>query len=267
MMRFQALLTTGMGSLFVASALTSPGNDLAKLEAALENTLRGLEILSSVEERVAVEPDQAPRLVMAVTEAPMLEERARDERLADLRNEVNLLQMELDLLDAPVTTVADDPVPVVNEGLELLGIAPHQAPTGIGDDLRSLLGSKGAPAQGPVETQGPKPLPEPVEAKEFAGYSADALAQGKACYLAGQYERGLQLLERLPNDGPALYWKARCLEKLNRLSEAEAALEAVLLEVRDPKLQERAKSDLEFVRWKRGFEEKLAREGGKGGKR
>ena len=33
MMRFQTLITTGMGSLFVASSLTSPGNDLAKLEA------------------------------------------------------------------------------------------------------------------------------------------------------------------------------------------------------------------------------------------
>lgn len=250
MMRLQAAFSAGLAAVLVVPGTLVDERALRRLELALDETVRALEVVTGLEQRA--EGQLAPDLLRAVTEGPILDARGRDEQLQALRNEVSLLQMELDALE-PGEAVAEQALeqPPASAAPAVEGLTGIT--TGFDEGLRLLLGDlHRAPAESalpPVVAAAPIPATSP----EQAGYSADPVLEARACYFAGQHERGLSLVEPLSEDPNALYWKARLLEKAERLDEAIAALQKVLTLTGTGREAERAKTDLEFLEWKRGF--------------
>ena len=99
MLKFQPLITTGVAALLVVPAVTLGDDDLGSLRTTLKNTGRAIEVLRKVEVQVAEDELGAVDRVRSITDPAMLDGPARDARLDTLRNEVNLLRVELDLLE------------------------------------------------------------------------------------------------------------------------------------------------------------------------
>ncbi|MEW6073136.1 MAG: hypothetical protein AB1726_11180 [Planctomycetota bacterium] len=266
MLRFQMAVSAGLATILVVPAILLGGDEVRTLETALADTTRALEILGGIRQQFEAGQGASSGVVVAVTEAPILDARQRDERLVTLRNEVDLLQTELDLLEG--AAFAGPPVP--EEGaLAAAEIAPPAGPplprvhTGLDDALRHVLAGPEAPAGPATEAAAdtPRAAPGPAASAGEPAYSADPLRQARACYRAGRHEEGAALLAGATDDPETLYWRARCLERLDRLDEAAADLRRVIELAGEGLAGQRARTDLEFVEWKRGFLAKLA--GGK----
>ncbi len=247
MMKLQAALSAGLAVVLVAPGRLVDERALQRLELALGETVRALEVLAGLEGRQAGQ--LAPDLLQAVTESPILDPRGRDERLQTLRNDVGLLQMELDSLEStePPAEAAAGPAGAAPAPEGLAGVT-----SGLDDALlRFLEDLRRAPS--PAAEPATVAVPVPATSPEREDYSADPVLEARACLFAGRLERGLSLLEPLAADPRALYWKARLLEKLDRLDEAIAALEKAAGLAGEGREAERIKGDLEFLEWKRGF--------------
>jgi len=272
MLRFQSAVTSLVASVLVTPLLL-PQGQLPMLQDALGSTERALEVLHGLEQRLQTEPAAALGLILAATEEPMGDESERDRRLEALRNEVGVLQMELDAARSPMLA-ADGAVQSALGTTETWGeprpeIAPHVT-TGMDDALRALLVR-------PSERESLPFLPSgagrtPVQRTQHAppaggevGYSADPLRHGITCYRAGRYDDALKLLAGL-DDATALYWRARALERLERLDEAIRAMEDAIAKGGEGLEQRRAQNDLEFLRWKRDFVKQLPGGAAAGGK-
>ena len=259
-MRFQFALTSSLAALVVVPVLLGQGS-VATLQDALAGTRRALEVLKGLEQRMHDDPSAALGLVLSATEPPSGEEAQRDQRLESLRNEVNLLQMELDALQSPVLG-ADGAVQ------SALGTTSRPAPsdpngagitTGMDDALRALLSEApraSAVLRGEPGTRDRAARPGASGESAESAYSADPLRHGITCYRAGRYAEALELLR--PLDGAtALYWQARTLERLERLDDAIQVMERAVAKGGEGFDARRAQTDLEFLRWKRDFVGKL----------
>jgi len=271
MMKFQTTIAASLATILVVPAVTN-GDEIGTLEDALSNTVRALEVLAGIEAKVAQGEEGASNLVTAVTEPPILDPRRRDDRLGALRNEVSLLQTELDLLEtsrppaapehrvdpiaASAAAVSDGtPLPPVHTGLNASTLDIVRSVTKPEEERSTTRATTGEGGDSRIEVR-----------TESEGYSADPLGQARACYRAKRYEQGAALLAEVTSDAEALYWRARCLEKLDRLDEASKDLKKVIDLVTDDFQRQRAKTDLEFVEWKKGFLSKLEkRSGGRNG--
>jgi hypothetical protein len=261
MLRYHAPLTGLLASLLVVPAFLGQGQ-IATLQDALNGTLRALEVLKGLEQRLREEPAAALGLVLSATEPPVLDQAQNAARLDALRNEVSLLQMELDAMQSPVLS-RDGAVQSALGGSTPSGPAlegarpalPAGITTGLDDSLRALLTE--APTTRTVLRAEPGREGGAVaEAAPSIGaedaYTADPLRHGITCYRAGRYAEAYALLR--PLDGAtALYWQARTLERLERLDEAVAAMERAIEKGGAGFEQRRAQTDLEFLRWKRDF--------------
>lgn len=281
MLKFQTLVAAGIGTALVVPAL---GDDrVALLENALAETTRALEVLAGIEELARDGDAEAIALVRSATEAPLLDPRQRDDRLMLLRNEVSLLQTEVDALEATplgsdVPPATDDPTlgspdrlmgPVLRSDTLAGTLAGTQGPdamrpltTGLSDLLRdSLAEDPNAPAMrraATVEDTIAKSTTKrsPVSG-EGAGYTADPAGHARVCFRAGRYAEGLAVVPEDTGDAEALFWRARCLEKLDRIEEALAALRrAEELAGVDSALGQRAQNQLSFLEWRQDFHRK-----------
>jgi hypothetical protein len=257
MLRFQTALASLLGSALVAPVFLGQGT-LATLEDALAGTQRALEVLKGLEQRLQADPGAALGLLLSATEPPALDGQQLDGRFEHLRNEVSLLQMELDALQSPQLASGAAGIPAGAPPPVLMDTAEGEwRTTGLDDSLRALLASD-APGP-PVRPAARGDASGAAEDADVANaYSADPLRHGIACYRAGRHAEALALLA--PIGGPtAMYWTARSLERLERLDEAVTTLERALAAAQatggetpgfEPR---RAASDLEFMRWKRDF--------------
>ena len=265
MMKFHSILTAGLAALVVVPAALQD-DQLQALKNALSKTDQALGILRDVGTQFDTDAEGAGRMLLAATEPPVLDERWRDERMIALRDEVGRLQGRLDTLRSPdvlpplVTHTPEGPrisVPLDMPGTSPLALTREEAmrrandPTGGRRTPRP--GGRGELAPGtpnPGRPTTPLPLPEGQE------YSADPIGHARACYRTGRFEQGLALL-RGRKEPVAMYWRARCLEKLERIPEAVQALEQVIADAPDTSEARRARTDLEFLRWKSSFVENL----------
>lgn len=260
MLRFQSALASLLASALVTPVFLGQGS-IATLEDALAGTQRALEVVKGLERKLQEDPAAALALLLSATEPPALDEPRLDARFENLRNEVSLLQMELDALQSPAlagvppSERAALPLPAPDAGL---GQPPLT--TGLDDSLRALLASD-SPFPPLAHGRAPVALDPRTGAGSGAaagGYSADPLRHGIACYRAGRHAEALLLLEPL-DSAEARYWTARTLERLERLDDAITAMErALAAAAAAPKdahgfEPRRAESDLEFLRWKRDF--------------
>lgn len=245
MMRFQAAITSGLAAILVPAVYLGQGS-IETLEQTLAQTTRALEVLAGIEQSSVTGDPQAVRLVRSVTEPPILDDRRRDERLVELRHQVNLLQSEVDVLETPsfvpeapaedpALPSGEQPLPMITTGLsaEALQALSEQPNTATSEVLQA-------------ET--------PVEAPQgSAGYSADPTAHARACYYARRYEQCVALTQDLVDDPDALFWRSRALEKLGKLDEAiEAMKRSAELGGESPAGQ-RAQAEVDFLEWRRSF--------------
>jgi len=281
MLKHHALVSTGLAALLVAPALTQT-DELQILERALADTARALDVLTGLQQRWDQDPDGFTEILGLATEPPMLDDRSRGDRLAELRSEVSILQMELDALETEPPPRAPGRIDLPLRSAEPLAAQPAEdsptmrlleemghIPVGLDRRARRILQRMGKEEGLPPEPETRTPAashvpssPPPVvtadDAEVTPESSADPLGEGKACYFAGRYQRGLKLLESMPEDINALYWKARCLEKLDLDGQAIETLENVVA-MTNPDSYEgrRARTDLEFLQWRRSFLEGL----------
>jgi hypothetical protein len=105
----------------------------------------------------------------------------------------------------------------------------------------------------PKAAAGPRPA---APSAEDPGYSADPLRHANTLYRAGRFQEGFALIAKRA-EPEAVYLQARFLERLGRMDEAIRVLESVVGLLPEGYESRRAKSDLEFFRWKRDFLERL----------
>lgn len=264
MLRYQTALASLLGSALVVPVFLGQGS-VATLQDALAGTQRALEVLKSLEQSLQTEPAATLGLILSATEAPAGDEVQRDRRLEGLRNEVNLLQMELDAMQSPVLG-ADGAVQSAlgaRQPLEGQAAVPSAGvTTGIDDTLRALLSGARPPRESAARDEGASPTAEsgPSAPALENAYTADPLRHGITCYRAGRYAEAWALLAPL-EDAAALYWQARTLERLERLDEAVQTMERAIAKGGAAPELRRAQTDLEFLKWKRDFVKNLPSSG------
>ncbi len=248
MMKFHSAITGGLAA-FLIVPLFAQEKALRTLENALLGTDRAIDSLQSLQKRITQEPLAGIDLIIAATEPSILDERERDARLETLRNEVNSLQMQFDSL-----------MHIQNPGA--MPPPDGRVPTtGMDDSVRRALEQLGKPDRGPGERKSTNPNHTPQVLPDGPNYSADPVAQARAYYKLGRYQDGLTTLRNSGNAPIALYWKARCLEKLGRVEDSIAELEKVVELSPDSAEGKRAKTDIEFLSWK--VKRKQPKAGGK----
>lgn len=274
MMRHGSTIGIGLGLLTVLPALQSPQNS-GELKRALAETSRALEVLGGLQPGVSkLPPEHAVELVRSATEMPqglLADERARDERLQELRQTVSRLQMAADELarraragegDASTTAASA----LANVPAEALTQGTVAVTTGMDDRLRASMTT---PATTPIRAA-PAASTTSMSSLTLGAASIpdDVVRQGQALYRAGKYQDVLLVLRGIETDPRAKYWSARALERLERADEALALYREVAQDKHAGYLGERAKSDVEFLEWKRDFASKVgakpaAKEGAK----
>lgn len=255
MMRFSVAKTVVVAGLLVVPAVTTQSGPDAGVAKALSDTVAALEKLAGLQDRVASGDANVVEDVIAATEPPILGPRKRDEFLVALREEVNGLRMIAEEL--PPAPVAGAAPPKPGSGdvptVDLQGPPPESGapvPTvGLDDDLRRAIERYPLP----LAELSPRAKREPgVRTLEPVGFTADVVRQGRLFYRAERYAEAFTVLEA-SKDPEAAYWRARCLERLERTDEAIEALKALIADERAASLAERAGRDLEFLTWKRDF--------------
>jgi hypothetical protein len=277
MFKLQPLVTTGAGLCLVLPAAVLGDGDLSSLSAALRDTEHALDVLRGIESGAARHGEPAA-LLRSVTETPIVDGEKRSADRERLRNEVGLLQTELDALDARAFDSAVLVSPAVSSGGSLAAPpaasngASNAAPgvtTGLTPEQRTaLFGNGGDPsgADGAAQRAGTAKLETPpsaaaeprpaAQSTEDPSYSADPLRHANALYRAGRFQEGFALIAKR-SEPEAVYLQARFLERLGRMDEAIRALESVVGLLPEGYESRRAKSDLEFFRWKRDFLKRL----------
>lgn len=263
MMRFHTLISTALAAVLLVPTLVGQA-PIATLKDALNGTNRAIDVLHGLEQRLRDDPAAALGLILSATEPAAGTVEEREQRLETLRNDVNLLQMELDALESPVTTSDGEIAHFLGTPDSMAPARPVAPPTGIttglDESLRSLLGHPSAQVARPRgETSARPPATrtgpgggEPGTVPHENAYSAAPLRHGIACYRAGRLDEAYELLLPL-DDSNALYWRARVLERMDRMDEAIETMEKAILQGGEDFDLRRAQTDLEFLRWKQEF--------------
>lgn len=100
MMKYTGTLALGMGVIFGVPAFTLGGGLPGSLTDALADTVRAIDVLTQVEERLETGEAIPAGAVKKLTEVAILDPRGRDELLNTLRNEVGSLQANVDIAEA-----------------------------------------------------------------------------------------------------------------------------------------------------------------------
>ena len=249
-----------LAAIFVVPAVAWQEGSTASLQEALQRTVAALEALAGLGERIAGGDRQAVPQLLAATEPALGEEPSPGEALTQLRGEVAALEIELDGLHAamPGATPGHTGARLPSEQDSVLPLT-----TGLDDATRALLadpppvaaesGPLGPSLQDPPAQTGPGRA-STKRSFEEPGYAADPFRLARAYYRQGQWEQALALLAEPSANPEEAYWRARCLDKLGRFDEAVAAYEALAADPGGGTHAQRAREDLEFLRWRRQFE-------------
>jgi len=258
-MRTGLFTNAAIASVLVVPAITLQGGAPASLEASLERTLISLETLTGIGHGVESGQRDAVGALIASTEAALPNPRVRDELLSSLRVDVSALERELDGLHGPASA-QDSLVP---SSISSAGLPPVAPTHGMDEATRRLLAqptrirplaTSSAPTTGTGAASADTARTEPKKRKfEAAGYTADALALARAYYRKGEWMDALALLQGRDTVPAETYWRARCLEKLERNTEAVAAYEKVMAHPDGGWEAQRAREDLDFLRWRMKF--------------
>lgn len=221
MMKWGFTVNAVAGAVLVATAVGSSQGDSQSLQLSLDRTLRELELLAGLRERVERGDREAIAAVVKLAPVPSADRQAEDARLEKLRVEVARLEMQRDgLAPLPVRTPTEGPKPAEKAKVA----TPVPAP---GTNLTTF---------------------------EAAGFSADIVKQGEVLFRAERFDDCVKLLRGSSDDPRAHYWTARSLEHLGRVDEAIEIYTSLAASKAGGWAVERASADLDFLRWKRTLE-------------
>jgi len=245
MMKLTGTVSVGAGVLLVLPAWTQGDGTLQSLGQALSKTHAAIETFTGFLMQIESGDPSGVDAVRTFTEAPIKDERGRDEHSHELRIDINRLQMNLDYLeglDTPQALVEPMSAPLVaSQPSEQI----HSAlDAGMLETLGRVHAPSNAPTPDPVRT-GPPP--------ESENYSAAPLSHAQACYRAGQYEKCISLVLQLDETAETLFWHGRALERLDRTDEALATYEKAAGLDGPEGYPQRASDRLEFLAWKKDF--------------
>jgi hypothetical protein len=249
-----------LAALFVVPTVAWQDGAPPSLEDSLRRTLLALESLAGIGQRIEQGEVEAVPVLLQATEPALGAELESGPLLAQLRGEVAALEIELDALHSEPALEGAALTAGRADGAD----AAIALTTGLDDASRAALAAwQDASAQKPRGDGSEADPSEDAEARrasgkrsfEEPGYTADALRLARAYYRQGRFDRSLALLEGRTSPAEA-YWRARSLEKLGRIDDALAAYEVLAADPQGGADAQRAKEDLEFLRWRRQFEER-----------
>jgi len=259
MMKFTYLFNFGLMGALVVPAAIQQGTSVEQLTRAIRSSDKALDSLSGIEQQLANGDYAGVEAILAATEAPFGGERQRTELLDQLRREIGQLESRLQDVGLPsvLDYLNDDPTASIQLGPEgEPGSAGEIATTGLSESERNGVGD----IWPPITTEAESPKARKSGDKftiEKPGFTADALRQGRAYYRASRYKEAMVLFTTREGEPEADYWIGRCLERLDRPSEAVAAYTRVIENEASGALAERAKSDRDFLRWLIDFDRKV----------
>jgi len=253
-----------LAALFVVPAVALQDAPAASLEESLRRTVLALESLAGLGERIQSGDATAVADVLQATEPSIDEAEQPEQLLSQLRGEVGALEIELDGLHAATPGATPGHTGARPPGEGDASVTPT---TGLDDEARAQLGVRATskPAQPAVPRGGaqstgdsarPRAEASAKHSFEEPGYAADPLRLAKALYRKGRWDEAEKLLDGRSTEPEAAYWHARCLDKLGRLDEAISAYEALVADPAGGEHAQRAREELEFLRWRRDFEER-----------
>ncbi len=232
-------------TLFAVPVVTMQGVNLDSLSSALNATMAALEELAGLEQSSKQGNPSLIGRITELSEPPALDPTRRDALLEDLRREVGELQMRVDgQLGATKQSAAEGGPSVLER--------PSAPTQGLSESMRAALGGadhnphtgvSGAGSTGSANSGAGSAAFEPQ------GYAADPLRLAITCFRAGNYSKGLLALGDR-SDQASRFWRARCLDRLGRSGEAKAEFEKVAADATGPELAERAREELDFLRWR-----------------
>lgn len=256
MMRHAISLNLGLATLFVVPAVTLRGQEPLDIVGRLAATVRALEDLAGLQERLSGGSGGVSE-VLAATEAPIGDARARDESLTRLRGETAGLQMRYDEILAEGHAVGLGALPFVGPDAEQAETWVRSvATTGLDDQQRAALSRLPEGGFGSMHSTGDRRSFE-----DEPGYTVDAVAQGRLLTRAGRYDEALVLLQDRP-EPEARFWLARCYEELGRREDALALLVALEGDEQAGSFQRRAKYERGFLQIKAQIEQRRGTRGG-----
>jgi len=242
---FSVLLATAV---VLPNAARGKQDDVA-LKGTLSRTVRAIESLNNLREQLEAGEFGAIERLLVQTEAPIMQDRQRDEFLVTLRKEVSGLQMSVDaLLTDPSLKV--QPTARRSTNAQTAG----GLTSGLSPEMRRAIGAQ----PNMVDTRsGPTgELHTNKREIEAPGFVADRLRQGRLYFRTGRYEDALGVLKTIKNSVQARYWEARSLERLDRTSAALELYRELSEQTEDASIAARAKSDLNFLTWKNDFQQR-----------
>lgn len=248
MLKFTYIANLGIFGMFAfPAAMQGTGN--FGLEKALDQTITALDQLTQTQATIQSGDYAVVDELLQTTEAPVADAPASAEIQNKLRDEVSRLQMVLDTLES------DYVLPPIST--ESVGIKSKTTTQGLTEEQRQTIGGILVPVPGGKQTS--EILTEEGTASfERDGFTADYALHGRAYYRAGRFEEGITLLRHAkPDDAEAMYWRARCLERVDKLNEAIQAYTKVIENPKAGSLADRAKDDRGFVEWKIAFSSKV----------
>lgn len=253
MLRFQQAINLGIASILVIPAVALQSGNGQSLEQALEDTIAALDHLVRIDDQLGSGDSQARELLLSATEDPLAAGPKRDEYLDTLRRDVNILTMQLDR-ETPVPT----PGEMVDGEVSIpVGQFPKQGSiakptTGLSEEARRQLAGINSPLPGAATAD-----KNPKLALEDEGFVVDPVLLGRSYFRAGRFVEGVELLSKHKTTADGAYWLGRCLEKLERFNEAIEAYSSVLEQTQTGYIADRARNDMEFLKWKQEFQTKI----------
>ena len=261
MLKLQTILNLGVGGLLLVPTVVLRGTQDSELEGALNRTLAALDRLSGIRAALQAGEPGAVDGILEATEGPIPAGVERDAHLTSLRQDIGRLAGELERLEVRPTgasTAAGAPAPVGPNTMRAVdpdsATSEGEVHTGLAPAERRALEGIRPPVAIAMGTQRARSETVSMEPDDFV---VDPVKLGRSYYLAERWAEGLEILARCQDDPEGRYWLARCLEKLGRVDEAIAAYQAVTEHSEQTYLTDRARNDLEFLRWKREFERRV----------
>lgn len=221
-------------ALLCLPALALRQDDKQALRELLSRTVNSLATFKDFDRRVEARDADVVTELIAASEAGPSDVTLAEAELVALRTRVNALQEILDSRAAWSGALAAAP------GVDPKKTGPETQTEGTAVNAAAPVSQSTAQADVPASNK------KSFEAENFI---ADRARLGRACWRGGRYLEGVAALEALAGEPQADYWRARCLEKLSRHSEALALYRKVIEIAGDSPEGKSAREDLEFLEW------------------
>lgn len=262
MMKYSQALWTGLAVVLVLPAFSQEdGEKPAGLQQALQDTLSVLNELGGLQHSLEKGDTRSIGRLLELTESPIFDAPARDQRLTELRNVVSDLQMRVDTTasSTPHSTPWSPGSPPGTSEFNIQALGRLATPSSV---------TKPSPASGatPPLTSLEQPhtsltgssptsnVADQSSAPEPIGYSADVMRQARLLIRSAHYAEALTLLEHTTPSAEVQYLRARASEQLGQVDTAIALYQEVSTSNASPEFAARAQQDLSFLQWKRDMQ-------------